>query len=256
MIATSKSEKEILREGGKRLALHLHALLELVVPGTKVSDLELEVRRRIEEDGDSPAFLNYPAGRNNEKFPSALIVCVNDVMVHGPASTSEYILQEGDVTSLDMGIKHRGLYTDHAVTKIAGSPIHPDHERLVRVAYEALDAGVAQAKTGNSTGDIGYAVETIARRERLGYPRNLSGHGVGKKVHEEPNVANFGAPGSGEKLVEGLVIAIEPMFTLGSGELYIDTDNFSYRTKDKSRSAHVEHTVIVTANGPEILTKI
>lgn len=255
MIASTKKEIAILREGGKRLALHLEALSELVRPGTAVKDLEIEARRRIDTDGDTPAFLNYPAGRNDEKFPSALIVCVNDVMVHAPASMSEYILQEGDVVSLDMGIKHRGLFTDHAVTRIAGKGGAED-ERLVRVSYEALEAGIAQAIAGNTTGDIGYAVEKIARRERLGFPRNLSGHGVGKKVHEEPHVANFGAPGSGEKLVEGLVIAIEPMFTLGSGELYIDADKFSYRTKDRSRASHVEHTVIVGMHGAEILTKL
>jgi methionyl aminopeptidase len=115
--------------------------------------------------------------------------------------------------------------------------------------------GIAEARVGNTTGDIGYAVERFAKKNKFGYPKNLSGHGVGEKVHEEPYVPNFGAPGSGDPLVEGLVIAIEPMFTLGSGDLFVDKDGHSYRTKDGSHAAHSEHTVIVTADGPEILTK-
>ena len=125
----------------------------------------------------------------------------------------------------------------------------------MRGVFESLALGIAQAKIGKTTGDIGHAVEQYARKHRFGFPRNLSGHGVGLKVHEEPHVPNFGLPGTGHRLEEGLVIAIEPMFTLGSGELYIGKDGFSYCTKDGSRSAHAEHTIIVTKNGPEILTK-
>ncbi len=175
--------------------------------------------------------------------------------MHAPASESDYALQEGDVVSLDFGIKHKGLYTDHAVTVIAGTPRNADDERLVKGTYEALRIGIEQARIGNTTGDIGYAVEKIAEKYNLGFPRNLSGHGVGREVHEEPHVPNFGTPHGGVKLEENLVIAIEPMMTLGSGELYIDKDGYSYRTKDGSRSAHAEHTIIITKNGPEILTK-
>lgn len=256
MIISSKQELDILREGGKRLAQHLQELSKLVVVGATAHAVEQEALARIKQDGDEPAFLAYKSGRGEKPYPSALCISVNDVIVHSPASDNGAVFAEGDVVSLDFGVRHRGLFTDHAVTFILGTPRNAEDERLVRVAYEALDAGIAQALVGNTTGDIGYAVETIARRERFGFPRNLSGHGVGKKVHEEPHVPNFGAPGTGEKLVEGLVIAIEPMFTLGSGELYIDKDTFSYRTKDKSRSAHVEHTVVLTKNGPEILTKV
>jgi methionyl aminopeptidase len=138
---------------------------------------------------------------------------------------------------------------------IAGAAKSEDDERLVNGTYEALRIGIAEAKIGNTTGDIGYAVEKIAEKYNLGFPRNLSGHGVGKKVHEEPHVPNFGKPGGGVALEENLVIAIEPMMTLGSGELYVDKDGYSYRTKDGSRAAHAEHTLIITKNGPEILTK-
>ncbi len=127
---------------------------------------------------------------------------------------------------------------------------------MVDLAYEALEAGIAQAKVGNTTGDIGYAVEQIARKNKLGYPRNLSGHGIGKNIHEDPHVPNFGAPGTGEKLVEGQVLTVEPMFALGSGDLHIGADGHGYVTKDKSRTAHTEHTILITKDGPEILTKV
>ena len=165
------------------------------------------------------------------------------------------MIQEGDVVCIDFGIKHKGLYTDHAATVIAGKAQSPEDEELVKGTYEALKAGIAQARVGNTTGDIGYAVQKVAEKYGFGYPKNLSGHGVGKKVHEEPHVPNFGERGMGTKLVEGLVIAIEPMMTLGSGDLYVDKDGYSYRTKDGSRTAHAEHTILVTRKGPEILTK-
>ncbi|MEK7107142.1 MAG: type I methionyl aminopeptidase, partial [Patescibacteria group bacterium] len=168
---------------------------------------------------------------------------------------SDRPIEEGDVVCLDFGIKHKGFFTDHATTVIAGTKHNPEDERLLKGTQEALSAGIAAAKLGNTTGDIGYAVERVAKKHNFGFPRNLSGHGVGLKVHEEPHVPNFGAPGSGVKLEEGLVIAIEPMMALGSGDLYVDKDGHSYRTKDGSRTAHFEHTIIVTEKGPEVLTK-
>jgi len=249
MIARTQEEIEILREGGRRLARHVRMLSEMVKPGVTGEELEAKAREMVEADGDIMAFHGYG------KFPSGLCLSVNDVIVHSPAGQNGVVIQNGDVVCLDFGIKHRGLFTDHAVTVIAGEPLNKDDVRLVRGAFEALSLGIAAARVGNTTGDIGYAVERYAKKEGFGYPKNLSGHGVGKKVHEEPHVPNFGAPKSGEKLVEGLVIAIEPMFTLGSGELYVDKDGHSYRTKDGSRSSHAEHTVLITKDGPEIITK-
>jgi len=184
-----------------------------------------------------------------------LCVSVNDVIVHSPAKTNNMTIAEGDVVCLDFGIIHEGLFTDHASTVIAGNSNDSHDEELLSGTKEALAAGIAQALVGNTTGDIGYAVQLIAEKYNFGYPKNLSGHGVGKQIHEEPHVPNFGDPGKGYKLVEHLVIAIEPMMTLGTGDLFVDKDNFSYRTKDGSNSAHFEHTVILTKNGPEILTR-
>jgi len=254
MIATTQEERDILREGGRRLAKHVKELAAMVHPGVTARELEDKALAMVAADGDVPAFLHYRAHKSEDPYPSALCVSINDIIVHSPAAVNGGVIQEGDVVCLDFGIKHRGLFTDHAVTVIAGEKHNPKDEELVRVTFEALKAGIAQAKIGNRTGDIGYAVQKIADEHGFGYPKNLSGHGVGAAVHEEPHVPNFGEPGKGEKLLENLVIAIEPMFTLGTGDLYVDADGHSYRTKDGSRTAHAEHTVLITKNGPEILT--
>ncbi|MSU74039.1 type I methionyl aminopeptidase [Candidatus Kaiserbacteria bacterium] len=255
MIAKSKADIDALREGGKRLARHLRILSEMVAPGVTGRELEDKAHELVKAEGDLLAFYGHTERKGNKPYPSGLCLSVNDVIVHSPASDNGAIIQDGDVVCLDFGIKHKGLFTDHAVTVIAGTKHNPNDEELVSGTYEALAAGIAQAKVGNTTGDIGYAVQKVAEKYHFGYPKNLSGHGVGLKVHEEPHIPNFGTPGKGTKLVEGLVIAIEPMMTLGSGELFIDKDGHSYRTKDGSRTAHAEHTVLVTKNGPEILTK-
>ncbi len=255
MIAKTKEEIEILREGGHRLARHVRILGEMVAPGVTARELEEKAREMVKADGDLLAFFGHTERKRDTPYPSGLCVSINDVIVHSPASDNGSVVREGDVVCLDFGIKHKGLYTDHAVTVIAGTKHDPHDEELVRGTYEALVAGIKEARVGNTTGDIGYAVEKIAHKYNFGFPRNLSGHGVGLKIHEEPHVPNFGEQGKGVKLEEGLVIAIEPMMTLGSGDLYIDEDGYSYRTKDGSRTAHFEHTVLVTKNGPEILTK-
>ncbi|MDO8552344.1 MAG: type I methionyl aminopeptidase [bacterium] len=255
MIARTEKEISALREGGRRLAKHLRILSEMVEPGITPKELEDNAQEMVAKDGDDLAFLGYKTGKNEEPYPSGLCVSVNDIIVHSPAALNHTAILNGDIVCLDFGIRHEGFFTDSAVTVIAGTKRDPEDVRLLKGTQEALAAGIARAMIGNTTGDIGYAVERVAKKYQFGFPRNLSGHGVGLRVHEEPHVPNFGAPGSGVKLEEGLVIAIEPMMTLGSGDLYVDKDGHSYRTKDGSRTAHCEHTIIVTKNGPEILTK-
>lgn len=257
MIARTEDEIAALREGGKRLARHLDALSNLVAPGVTAGELEKKAEELVLKDGDKPAFLNYKYASDKNPMPSGLSVSINNTIVHNPAGQSGDTIQDGDIVSLDFGIVHDGFYTDHAVTVIAGKKRDSEDEKMVRAAYEALDAGISVARVGNTTGDIGHAVERVAKKYGLGFPRNLSGHGVGRTVHEEPHVPNYGIPGQGEKLVEGMVIAIEPMFARGSGELKVDSgrDGHAYRTKDGSRAAHVEHTVLVTKKGAEILTR-
>ena len=256
MIAKTQEEIDILREGGRRLATYLNELVAMVKPGVTAKALEDRALELIASQGDEPAFKGHKDRKGDKPYPSSLCLSINDVFVHSPASDNGAVIQEGDVVKLDFGIKHKGLYTDHAHTVIAGEKKDPEDEKMIKLAYEAMALGINEARVGNKTGDIGYAVEQIARKNGLGYPRNLAGHGVGRAVHEEPHVPNFGAPGSGVELVEGLVIAIEPMFCRGKGDLYVDKDGYSYRTKDGSRTVHVEHTVLITKDGPEILTKV
>ncbi len=254
MIAKTQTDIEILREGGRRLARAVRILSEMVAPGVAVIDLEKRAKELIAEYGDTSAFYNYPSGKRNERFPGVLCVSINDAVEHGPAAIMEYVIEDADIVSLDFGIVHRGLYTDHGKTVIAGNARTED-ARLLNGTQEALQAGIAAAKIGGTTGDIGYAVEQVAKKYGFGFPKILAGHGVGASVHEEPQIPNYGTRGSGARLVEGEVIAIEPMMTLGKGDLYIDQDNFTYRTRDGSRAAHFEHTLIITKDGPEILTK-
>ena len=255
MIARTEKEISALREGGRRLAKHLRILRETVKIGITPRELEDRAREMVAYDGDELAFYGYKTAKHEKPYPSGLCVSVNDVIVHSPASLNDTPIADGDVVCLDFGIKHEGFFTDSAVTVIAGTRHDSEDERLLSGTKEALAAGIAAAHVGATTGDIGYAVEQVAKKYGFGFPRNLSGHGVGLKVHEEPHIPNFGIPGSGVKLEEGLVIAIEPMMALGSGDLYVDKDGHSYRTKDGSHTAHFEHTIIVTKNGPETLTK-
>lgn len=255
MIVRGQADIDALREGGKRLARHVRRLAEMVKPGVTARQIEEAAREMVQADGDDLAFFGHKERKGDTPYPSGLCLSVNDVIVHSPASQNGRVIEAGDVVCLDFGIKHKGLYTDHAATVIAGTPKSADDETLVRGTYEALAVGIAAARAGGTTGDIGYAVQQIAEKYHFGYPKNLSGHGVGLKVHEEPHVPNYGDPGRGPKLREGEVIAIEPMMTLGTGELYVDKDGYSYRTKDGSRTAHAEHTVLITARGAEILTK-
>jgi len=255
MIVRNQADIDALREGGRRLARHVRALAALVKPGVTGRELEEAAREMVKKDGDELAFFGHTERKGDVPYPSGLCLSVNDVIVHSPAGQNNAVIQDGDVVCLDFGIKHKGLYTDHAATVIAGKPKSADDEKLVRGTYEALAVGIEQAWPGHTTGDVGFAVQEIAEKYGFGYPKNLSGHGVGLKVHEEPHVPNYGQPGKGPMLHEGEVIAIEPMMTLGSGDLFIDKDGYSYRTKDGSRTAHAEHTVLITKDGPEILTQ-
>ncbi|HEY4526791.1 MAG TPA: type I methionyl aminopeptidase [Candidatus Paceibacterota bacterium] len=255
MIAKKKEDIAAIREACRRTARHVSILSEMVVPGAASYDLEMKAREMVEKDGDKLAFHGYQSSPKEAPYDSGLCCSVNDVIVHSPAGQNGARFEEGDVVTLDFGIVHKGFYSDMARTMIAGKARSADDERLVKGTYEAAEAGVNAARVGNTIGDIGFAVEQIADKYGFGYPKNLCGHGVGRELHEEPRVPNFGEPGRGQQIVEGLVIAIEPMMTLGTGQLFVDEDGHSYRTKDGSRTAHVENTIIVTKNGPEILTK-
>ncbi|MDP3661241.1 MAG: type I methionyl aminopeptidase [bacterium] len=251
----SREDIDVLREGGRRLAAILSRVAEAVRPGIPSLELDALARRLIAEGGDTPSFLNYQAKGDKEKFPAGLCVSVNDEIVHGLPS-AEKILQEGDIVGIDLGLRHKGLCTDAAITVPVGA-INADSQKLLEVTKQALACAIGEAHAGATTGDIGYAVESFVQTQgTFGVVRDLAGHGVGYAVHEEPFVPNYGKRGEGIKLQAGMVLALEPMLTLGGEKIVLSADGFAYRTKDGSRSAHFEHTVAITENGAEILTKM
>jgi len=256
IIIKSPEEIEILREGGKHLAVVLHKLKEKVLPGISTRDLDIYAEKLIHEFGDTPAFLNYRPEGANVPYPASLCVSVNDEVVHGIPNKNK-ILKEGDIVSLDLGIKHNGLFTDMALTAPVGE-INPSNKKLLEVTEEALMVGIGSAQAGNTVGDIGYAIESFihSRKEnKYGIVEVLAGHGVGRSIHEDPFIPNFGKKGKGAKLVPGMVIALEPMINLGTKNVTIDDDGWTFRTADRKNSAHFEHTILITEGEPEILTK-
>lgn len=252
IIIKTPEEIEILREGGKRLARILDMVAKKVAPGINTKELDIYAEKLIRDGGDIPAFLGYTPGGHVKPYPASLCVSVNNEVVHGIPKAGK-ILKEGDIVSLDLGLKHRGLFTDHAVTVPVGKITKNDKE-LLKITKEALMAGIAEARGGGRVGDIGAAVEAFAKHKKYGIVRELSGHGVGKYIHEDPFVPNYGKKGTREKLVPGMVIAIEPMFNLGTDEVVLDKDAWTFRTADGKKSAHFEHTVLITEGEPEILT--
>lgn len=255
MIARSQEDIAALREGGRRLGKILQTLGALVHPGLSTQVLEDEARAMIEQGGDKAAFLDYKPRGARRPYPAALCVSVNEEIVHGIPNEDPRTLEDGDVVTLDFGLVHRGLVTDAAVCLIVGKA-DPEDVRLVRCTKEALDAGIAKARVGNTIGDIGHAIEQVGNRYGFAFPYELGGHSVGKNVHEEPFIPNYGTPGEGERITEGVVLAIEPMFMRGRPAIALARDGYTYCTKDGSRSAHAEHTILVTKDGPEILTRV
>src|SRR3989344_9030585 len=213
IIIKTPEEIEILREGGRRLAAVLYQVRDIIVPGVSTYDLDKYAEKLIREMGDEPAFLNYRPEGARIPFPATLCVSVNDEVVHG-IPNKERILKEGDIVSLDLGLKHKGLFTDMAFTVPVGK-VSSSALKLMEVTEKALQVGINAAQAGNTVGDIGHAVESFVRAQKnsqqYGIVEVLSGHGVGRAIHEDPYIPNFGKKGKGEKLVPGMVIALEPM---------------------------------------------
>ncbi len=249
----TKDDIRILREGGRRHAEILRQLVAMVAPGISTNDLENAARKLIAEGGDKPSLLNYLPYGAKRPYPAALCVSVNDEIVHGIPNENEKILKEGDIVGLDLAITHKGLVTDATVTVAIGK-IAPEVQELLEVTRKALAAGIKAAKGGKRIGDISNAIQRVGVAARYGVVEELAGHGVGYDVHEDPYVPNFGLAGKGEILKPGMVLAIEPMFNLGTKKIKLDKDGYTYRTADGSYSAHFEHTVVITKSGAEILT--
>ncbi len=255
IIIKTKEEIEKLRVGGQHLAQILSEVAERAHAGVSAMELEEFAQKRIKEMGDTPAFLGYKPAGHRTAYPAALIVSINNVVVHG-IPTAKMILKEGDVVSLDLGIKHEGLFTDHAVTVCIGA-CTKERVKLVNDTREALAVALEAIVPGARTGDIGHAVESFAKKAGgYGVVKALAGHGVGRAIHEDPYIPNYGRKGTGELLVPGMVVAIEPMLTLGSDEVVEGSDGYTMKTEDGSCAAHFEHTVLITETGYEILTLV
>jgi methionyl aminopeptidase len=253
IIIKNKKEIEIIREGGKILAEILDKVSTRIKAGVSAYDLDQYAFKLIKEKGGKPAFLNYKPEGASKAYPASLCVSINDEIVHGIPAKNK-ILKDGDIVSIDLGLKYKGLFTDHAMTVGVGE-ISAKNKKLIEKTKEALDIGIWAAVGGKTVGDIGNAIETFVSKN-YGLVRDLAGHGVGKEVHEDPYVPNFGKAGSGPKLIPGMIIAIEPMLCVGRGDIISMSDGYTIKTKDGSTSAHFEHTILITEGGAEILTMI
>lgn len=249
----SKSEIAIMREGGKILADILQLLASKIKPGISGDELNELAEREIKKHKATPSFLNYKIYKGGIPFPAAICFSVNDEIVHGFPFGK--ILKEGDIVGLDLGIKHNGLHSDSAITVGAGR-INNKTDKLIGVAMESLYKGIEQVKAGNRLGDIGFAIQSFVEKNGFSVVRDLVGHGVGRSIHEAPEVPNFGKSGEGLKLCAGMTFAIEPMINEGSYCIKCDKDQWTIRTKDGKLSAHFEHTVAVTNIGCEVLTRL
>jgi methionyl aminopeptidase len=247
-----KNESDIkhLRESCRRLSVALKKTAAEVKPGVTTGYLNDFFQNLVVVDGDTPAFLNYQPFGAEYPYPGSICISVNDEVVHGIGGSR--VLVEGDIVGLDGGIKHKGMISDSAVTVPVGK-ISDEEAQLLEVTKTALMAGIHAAKNGAFVNDISKAIEK-AIPKKYGVVKILSGHGVGYKVHEEPFVPNFDDGVKGPRLVPGLVLAIEPMVNLGTDEVFLADDGYTFKTQDGKKSAHFEHTILITEDIPEILT--
>jgi methionyl aminopeptidase len=234
-----------MRRAGRVVAEIHRALREAAVPGVTMLELDALAADIIREGGCTPNFLNYHG------FPAHVCLSPNNVIVHGIPDERE--VQDGDLLSLDAGAIYEGWHGDAAVTFPIGE-VPAEAARLMEATERALWAGIEASVPGARLGDVGHAIETVANEEGLGLVREYTGHGIGRQMHEDPQVPNYGTPGKGLKLKAGMAIAIEPMFNLGTGATRVLEDGWSVVTDDGSLSAHFEHTVAITEDGPQILT--
>jgi methionyl aminopeptidase len=246
-VITRKSAEEIdrMRRAGRLVGHTLSTLVEMARPGVTLLELDAQAERVIRGGGGIPSFLGYHG------FPATLCLSPNDWIVHG--IPNGYVLQDGDILSIDCGAIVDGWHGDAAVTVPVGQ-VDDAARRLIETTERAMWAGIAQVRAGNRLSDIGHAVEKVAAAPGYGVVREYVGHGIGTRMHEEPQVPNYGRPGRGLRLEVGLALAIEPMVNEGSPESRVLDDNWTVVTRDGSRSAHFEHTVAITPQGPEVLT--
>jgi methionyl aminopeptidase len=247
IVCKSAAELEKMRTANQLVARVLDALRPLVVPGATTAAIDAEAERLVRDAGAEPAFKGYRG------YPATVCASINHEVVHGIPGPR--VLREGDILSLDMGVKLGGFYGDCAVTLPVGR-ISPDAERLLTVTQDALARGIAAVRVGGRVSDIGHAVQQHVEAHGYSVVREFVGHGIGAALHEEPQVPNYGPAGRGPRLAEGMVLAIEPMVNMGKPGVKVLADGWTAVTSDGSLSAHFEHSVAVTAAGPWILTAL
>ncbi len=247
MILKSKQEIELIREGGKILAEIMEEVKQKAVPGVTTQSLNVFAEQLIEKAKGKASFKGYKG------FPAALCTSVNEVIVHGVPS--EYILKEGDILSLDLGFHYKGFHTDMAITFPIGD-VSGDVLRLIRETKKALKRGIKKTKVGNTLGDVGNTIERHVQKSGFQIVEGLCGHGIGKKVHEDPQILNEGKRGRGIPLEEGMVFCIEPMLSMGSKKITPSEDGIGVKTFDNSLSAHFEHTLALTEKGVLVITEL
>ncbi len=251
IVLKSPQEIEIMRAANLIVAEVLAELRHRVRPGVTTAELDGVAEEMTRQRGAVPAFKGYEvAGR---VFPRSVCISINDEVVHGIPSEHR-VLQEGDIVGLDFGVRYQGFYGDSALTVAVGRP-DAEADRLMRATSEALQVGIEQVRVGNRLGDVSAAIQERAERDGFSIVREFVGHGIGKKLHEEPQVPNYGTPDRGVRLRAGMVLAIEPMVNAGAPEVFIKEDGWTAVTRDGSRSAHFEHSVAVTQNGPYVLSR-
>lgn len=243
----SPQELEVMRASGRILAGALDELEAMIAPGVTTKQLDEIFEKIVTDQGAQPSFKGYRG------FPASICASPNEVIVHG--IPNETPLDEGDILSIDLGVFYEGFHTDRAWTFPVGA-ISPETERLLDVTERALMAAIAEVQLGNRVGDVGYAVETVVLPEGFSLVQEYAGHGVGRSLHEEPWIPNYGPPGKRERLTEGMTIAIEPMVNIGGAATKTLGDGWTVVTADGTLSAHFEHTIAVTADGPLILTEL
>ncbi|MBY8878449.1 type I methionyl aminopeptidase [Actinacidiphila acidipaludis] len=243
---------EKMREAGRVVAHALEAARAAAAVGVRLRELDEAARGVLAEAGARSPFLGYRPSFAPVPFPAVICASVNDAVVHG--IPDDYRLRDGDLVSVDCGAELDGWTGDAAISFTVGTPRPADVE-LIAATQQALDAGIAAATVGHRIGDISHAISRIARKAGCGMPVDFGGHGIGRRMHEDPHVANHGRPGRGFPLRHGLALALEPMFMAGGRNDYrTDLDGWTLRTTDGSRAAHIEHTVAITADGPRVLT--
>jgi len=251
----TKEDIAILKEGGKHLAFILQEVGKACKAGISTNELNTLANTLARAKGDIPSYVGYKPKGARRPYPAFICVSLNDEIVHGIPNENPKILKNGDIVKLDMCLTHKKLITDSAITIVVGGKTDPKIQRLVDTTKAALEAGIRAARGGGHIGDIGYAIERVAKANGFSVVEDLCGHGVGYSVHEDPFVPNFGERGKGEKLKPGMVIAIEPMLTTGSKQIALEDDGYTFSTADGSMSAHFEHTIVITSGEPEVITR-